>query len=58
MGDDKNKYCNQQMVAYCPVCGREMVWLPFPPKHPDADYVAFCLWCNNDFGVSVPKDSK
>ena len=55
MGND-NKHKNMLMVSYCPICGRELFWAPHQPvNHPNADYLAFCLWCKKEFGVSVDK---
>ena len=57
MGDIKNK--NLVMVSYCPICGRELVWVPFEPiNYPGADYVAYCVYCCREFGVSANKDKK
>jgi len=53
MESNSTKNMNVVLVSYCPVCGREMVWLPYEPVHPDADYMAFCYHCGREFGVSV-----
>jgi len=56
--DDKDKNKNCVTVAYCPICGREMFWLPVEPvNYPGADYLAFCGTCLKQFGVEVGKGS-
>ena len=58
MSEDNKKY-NGVLSSYCPICGRALVWLDKEPdEHPGADYVAFCLWCLKEFGVSIHMDSK
>ena len=56
MGNELKGGKNQALVSYCPVCRSELHWLPFEPiKFPGADYVAFCVFCQKEFGVTIPK---
>lgn len=54
--NETDKKRNQVLVSHCPVCGRELVWLPVEPiKYPGADFVAMCIFCLREFGISAPK---
>ena len=55
MKDSKPIRHNIQLVSYCPICGRELMWAPIEPINPEVDYVAFCMWCKREFGVAVNK---
>ena len=56
MSDKAEGGRNVVLTSYCPICRSELHWLPFEPvKFPGADYVAFCVFCRREFGVTIPK---
>ena len=54
MGDDDKENVNSVVMAFCPICGRKMQWLLDDPiDFPGADYMAYCVYCDREFGVSI-----
>ena len=52
----KWKHRNHVTVSWCPICGRELFWTTIDPtRYPEADYVAVCVVCRREFGVSIKK---